>query len=48
MEESHFQRIVYQEIGAVLSALGEPHRIELLELLCHQYEEHVNKRSMRR
>lgn len=34
MKESQFKRIVYQEIGAVLSALGEPHRIELLELLC--------------
>lgn len=34
MNDSQFKRVVYEEIADVLSALGEPHRIELLELLC--------------
>lgn len=34
MNDGQFKRVVYQEIAGVVSALGEPHRLELLELLC--------------
>ncbi len=34
MDDSQFKRIVYEEIAGVVSALGGPHRLELLELLC--------------
>lgn len=34
MNDSHFKHVVYEEIAGVLTALGEPHRLELLELLC--------------
>lgn len=34
MTDSRFKRVVYGEIASVVSALGEPHRLELLELLC--------------
>jgi rhodanese-related sulfurtransferase/DNA-binding HxlR family transcriptional regulator len=33
MDDSQFKQLVYEEISAVLSAIGEPHRLELLELL---------------
>jgi rhodanese-related sulfurtransferase len=34
MNDSQFKHVVYEEIAGVLTALGEPHRLELLELLC--------------
>jgi rhodanese-related sulfurtransferase len=34
MDDTHFRRLVYQEIASVVSALGEPRRLEILELLC--------------
>ena len=34
MKDAQFKRVVYEEIAGVVSALGEPHRLEILELLC--------------
>jgi rhodanese-related sulfurtransferase/DNA-binding HxlR family transcriptional regulator len=41
MNDSQFKHVVYEEIAGVLTALGEPHRLELLELLC-QCERNVD------
>jgi len=34
LNNRHFKQFAYHEIAAVVSALGEPRRIEILELLC--------------
>jgi rhodanese-related sulfurtransferase/DNA-binding HxlR family transcriptional regulator len=41
MNDSQDKHVVYDEIASVLTALGEPHRLELLELLC-QCERNVD------
>jgi len=41
MDDSQFKHVVYDEIAGVLTALGEPHRLEILELLC-QCERNVD------
>lgn len=34
MDDSQFKHLVYREIADVVSALGDPHRLEILDLLC--------------
>ena len=44
MNDAQYKHVVYEEIAGVLTAFGEPHRLELLELLC-QCERNVEALS---